>query len=277
MSERVTHWRCAFITGGASGIGQELARRLAADGTDVAVFDLQAVDGKQAGNGRVRCFQADITDAPGLRAAVADAVDALGPPDLAVNSAGINTPRSFHLLTDELYRRILDVNLWGSRNFAFAVLPHMGAGGQLVLMSSFGGLAPVWSYGGYSATKFGVIGLGGVLRIESKPRGIGVSVVCPPNVPTPMSLKEEQDMHPAQRALKDVAGTLPLEYVARAILDAAGRRKFLVIPGFRAKLLYVAMKLAPMRLFHWIGDRVVRRELQRHPDAFPDWRAEGSE
>jgi NAD(P)-dependent dehydrogenase (short-subunit alcohol dehydrogenase family) len=279
MEGRRWSWRRAFVTGGASGIGLRVAEELAAAGAELAILDQRLSDAARARiesaraseDQRILFVRADMTDAPALRQAVASAVAEIGSPDLAVHSAGINIAKMFHLLGDEEYRRVIDVNLWGSRNFAHAVLGSMRPGSHLVFISSFAGIAPNWSYGAYSASKFGVVGLAGVLRLESKPRGIGVSVVCPPNVPTPMSEEENTGMHPVQQALKETAGTQSAERVARIILSGARRRKFLILPGLKAKLTYLLVKLAPLWLVHRISDRIVRRVLREHPNQAPDW------
>jgi NAD(P)-dependent dehydrogenase (short-subunit alcohol dehydrogenase family) len=272
-------WQRAFLSGAGSGIGLGLAKELAARGVELAIFDLRISEAarseieaaRRSPTQRVHFCAVDVTDPALLREAVDEAVRALGPPHLAIHSAGINIAKMFHLLSDEEYRRVVDVNLLGSRNFALAVLRSMSAGSHLVLVSSFAGLTPNWSYAAYSASKFGVVGLAGVLRLECSARGIGVSVVCPPSVPTPMVDEEEKGMHPVQRALKHMTGTVTVERAVRMILEGARRRKFLVLLGIKAKLTYLLLKLAPLWFVHLIADRVVRRVLRDHPEAAPDW------
>lgn len=274
-------WSRAFVTGGGSGIGMTVARQLAARGVDLAVFDLRIDDAVRERLGqaatrdgqKTRFYPVDVIDAPAVRAAVDRAVAEIGAPELVVNSAGINIAKSFHELSDDEYRRVIEVNLLGSRNTAFAVLRHIPGGGHLVLLASMGGLTPNWSYAAYSASKFGVVGLAGVLRIECRPLGIGVSVVCPPNVPTPMSVREDGRAHPVQRELKAIAGEVPLERAAELILRAAQKRKFLVIPGFKAKLTYLLLKVVPLWIQHRVVDRTIDKVLRAHPDAAPDWSA----
>jgi NAD(P)-dependent dehydrogenase (short-subunit alcohol dehydrogenase family) len=274
-------WSRAFVTGGGSGIGMTVARQLAAGGADVAIFDLRIGDAVRESLGQAAVgdgqktgfYEVDVTDAPAVRAAVDRAVAEVGAPELVVHSAGINIAKSFHELSDDDYRRVIEVNLLGSRNTAFAVLRHMPRGGHLVLLASMGGLTPNWSYAAYSASKFGVVGLAGVLRIECRPLGIGVSVVCPPNVPTPMSVREDGRAHPVQRELKAIAGEVPLERAAELILRAARKRKFLVIPGFKAKLTYLLLKVVPLWIQHRVVNRTIDKVLKAHPEAAPDWGA----
>lgn len=89
-------------------------------------------------------------------------------------------------------QRDVEVNLIGSRNFSAAVLPLMTPGAQLALIASLAGLVPNYGYAAYSASKFGVVGLAGCLRLEYRPKGIDVCVVCPPGVETPMVTEERR-------------------------------------------------------------------------------------
>jgi NAD(P)-dependent dehydrogenase (short-subunit alcohol dehydrogenase family) len=279
MSKPRAGWKVAFVAGAGSGIGRAVARRLAAAGSDLALFDARLGDeahgaileARAEPGQRVVTHQVDVTDPVALRAAVDAAVDELGPPGLVVHSAGINIARMFHEIGDADYDRVIDVNLKGSRNLAYAVLRHMQRGGHLVLLASMGGLVPNWGYAAYSASKFGVVGLAGVLRMECHPVGITVSVVCPPNVPTPMSEEEERTMHPVQRELKEMVGEVSVERVAEIIARAASRREFLVIPGFKAKLTYLLVKLTPLRLQHGLTNRTIDRILKVRGHPRPDW------
>jgi NAD(P)-dependent dehydrogenase (short-subunit alcohol dehydrogenase family) len=266
----------AYITGAGSGIGRALACALAARGSGLALFDRQFDQASRAQILAARSSDAqpaqfhivDITDAPAVRAAVDQACREIGPPQLAVNCAGINATRNFERLDDETFARVINVNLLGSRHFARAVLPHMGQGAQLTLIASMAGLVGNYAYAAYSASKFGVVGLANVLRVEYRPLGIDIAVVCPPEVPTPMVEKEMRHEHPVQRKLKDTAGVISLDQVVRAILDNTGRRRrFMVVPGARAQFTYALARFVPLRLLHLYVDAVVRRVLAQHPDA----------
>ncbi len=186
-------WKSAFVTGGGSGIGLRLAERLLERGASVAVFDLALRSEvrerlcKLGERSEAACsfHEVDVCDAVGVAAAVEDAVAARGAPHLAINSAGMQLSKTFDRLTAGEFERVVAVNLLGSRNFAAAVLPHIGTGGRLALIASLAGIVPNHGYAAYGASKFGVVGLAGALRLECRPRGVGVSVVCPPEVETP--------------------------------------------------------------------------------------------
>ncbi len=255
-------WRTAIITGGGSGIGRELSRRLLAEGAVVAVIDRNtdpvAREAMQAITpGRVSFHTADVTDREQLRLAVdASVAEIGGPPDLVVNCAGIQNARPFDVLSGEEFEEVVRVNLFGSRNLAAAVLPHLQRGSQLALVASLAGLVPTHSYTAYNASKFGVVGLAGALRLECVERGIEVSVICPPEVDTPMIVEERKNLGPAAARLKDTAGTLEVGAACDQILSRLRRGKFMIIPGWRARAVVVIGRWFP-NIMRRISERIV--------------------
>jgi NAD(P)-dependent dehydrogenase (short-subunit alcohol dehydrogenase family) len=151
----------------------------------------------------------------------------------------------------------------GSRNFAAAALAHMQPGSRLALVSSLAGLVPNYSYAAYSASKYGVVGLAEVLRLECRPRGIGVSVICPPEVETNLVVEERKTQHPASAALKRTAGTLDLDTACRGIFSGLQEGRFMVIPSHRARAVAWMGKYVPRALAHAGTDLTVRRVLAR--------------
>lgn len=252
-----------LVTGGASGIGRRLAELLSARGERVATLD-RADHQPVAGTGAV-ALTADVRDAAAVRAAVDQAAAAVGPLRLVVNSAGVQLAKPFGDLGDDEFERVIAINLLGSRNVAAATWEHLGGapgGGQLVLIASLAGLVPNYGYSAYCASKYGVVGLAEVLRLEGRPRGIAVSCVCPPEVETPMVDEERRTELRATRALKDLPGTMELEPAARAILAGIDRRDALIVPSARARGTVALTRLVPRRVLHAISDRVVARELR---------------
>ena len=263
--------KVVFITGGMSGIGHCLAGKYAARGCDVGVLDLavdeskrSAIERLRAGpEQRVRAWKADVTDAAGVKAAIDAAVAELGAPDLVINSAGIQRAGEILAQPVEEFELVVRVNLFGSRNVAAAALAHMGKGGQLALISSLAGLVASYSYTAYCSSKFGVVGLAGVLRVEMKPRGIDVSVICPPEIRTAMVEKELQTMHPVTRELKDFAGTIPLEESCDEMMAGLDRRQFRIVPGAKARLTYRLGRYLPDAALRGIVDSKVEKILRR--------------
>lgn len=267
-----TRWPVCFITGGGSGIGRQLALMLAADGADIALFDL-AVSASvrdevaSAGSGRVVVHEVDVCDEHAVARAVAAAVAELGSPSLVVNSAGISRNERFETSSLADFELTLRVNLIGSRNVATAVLPHMTAGSRLALIASLAGITGGYTYAAYAASKAGVIGLAKVLRVEYAPRRIGVSVICPPEILTLMVEKSSIGIHPATRALKNVGGTLEVGPACTEILGGLAKGRFTVIPGSKGRRAARLTRLLPERVTQRATDRIVAKALREHPDA----------
>jgi NAD(P)-dependent dehydrogenase (short-subunit alcohol dehydrogenase family)/catechol 2,3-dioxygenase-like lactoylglutathione lyase family enzyme len=258
-------WDSALITGGGSGIGLQLATMLLGEGTSVGIIDrinseqaretLEALAGQQADT-RVEFFQADVTDVEGLQRAVSAAVESLGAPDVAINCAGVQVAKPFEELTAEEFDRVVSINLGGSRNFAAAVLPSMQSGAQLALMASLAGLVPSHSYAAYNASKFGVIGLAGALRLEYIAKGIEVSVICPPEVDTPMVTEERKTLPPVAVKLKEAAGTMELLPACDEIMKQLRARRVTIIPSFRARAVVWVARVFP-GLMRRLSERIV--------------------
>lgn len=268
-------WKTALITGAGSGIGLQLAEDLARSGASVILMDLDVpsdvVDRVRSARPEesqiVEAITVDVTDEAAVEEAVASALSVAPTPDLVINSAGIQIAKSFEELTAEEYRKVIEVNLMGSRNVAAAVLPRLGRGARFAFISSLGGLIPNYSYAAYAASKYGVIGLAGTLRLEYEPKGIHISVICPPEVDTPMVIDERRTMHPANKALKELAGRLSVETAAKRILAGLARGDFLIIPGERARFAYALDRFLPRSVAHRITDLFVRRGLsEMHRD-----------
>ncbi|MEH6569284.1 MAG: SDR family NAD(P)-dependent oxidoreductase [Halioglobus sp.] len=277
-TKKIARWnvRTAVISGAASGIGQAAIKALVADGSNVVAIDLKIPAAtleeftilKTRQDQKIITLEADVTNAEGLREAVSSAVMEIGEPDFALNCAGIQRAGNFERISDADYAAVINVNLLGSRNFARAVLPHMHAASQLALLASMGGLIGNYGYSAYAASKFGVVGLAEVLRLEYKPLDIGVSVICPPEIPTAMVEEEMKTMHPVARQLKDSGGLVQLEELIPYMLnESILKKKYMVIPGRQARILRVALKLIPTGILNMYTDSVVRKVFKREPGA----------
>jgi 2-hydroxycyclohexanecarboxyl-CoA dehydrogenase len=191
--------RTAIVTGGASGIGLAIAQRLAADGLAVAVLDrdgdaaASAATGITAAGGTAVGLTADVTDRPGIDAAVVEVRESLGAPTVLVNNAGLDGFDPFLKITAEKWQRILEVNLTGTFNCCQAVVPDMVAAGwgRIVNISSSSAQSgqPLMTH--YVASKAGVIGFTKALALELGPRGITVNTIPPGFIDTPMLRKSE--------------------------------------------------------------------------------------
>jgi NAD(P)-dependent dehydrogenase (short-subunit alcohol dehydrogenase family) len=251
--------RVVLITGAGSGIGRQLALTLAAAGARIAALDRQA-DGLDTLAAELKgkpltCAVADVTDLPGLRAAVARLEGELGPTDVLVASAGIGRETSALTFRAEDIADHVNVNLIGVANSIDAVLPGMRQRrrGHLVALSSLASYRGLPLMAGYCASKAGVNALLDALRVELRPLGIAVTTICPGWVRTPLT------------AHIDLPGVYMMEVgeAARRIVAAVrARRTFLAFPAggaWQARLL----RYLPRPAGDWMASRYLRRMTKR--------------
>jgi 2-hydroxycyclohexanecarboxyl-CoA dehydrogenase len=177
--------RQAFVTGGAQGIGAAIATRLAADGAEVWVGDLNLPAAeKQAAAIGGHAVALDVTDPASARAAI----EAAGPLDILVNNAGMDSFAYFTDVTPEQWRRILAVNLEGVFACTQAALPAMQQAGygRIITISSEAGRMGSKGNAVYAAAKAGVVGFTKSLARENARYGITVNVVSPGPIETPL-------------------------------------------------------------------------------------------
>ena len=260
-----------MITGGGSGLGLGMALRFLKRGCRVSVLDLAISDGGQdqldmAASTAQTTWQfhtVDITDFNQTQAVVLAAVDALGAPDLAINSAGVIINKAFADTQPEEFRRVVDINLNGSFHFAKAVLPSMQPGSRLALVASLAGLISNYAYSAYGASKFGVVGLATTLRYEYEPQGIHISCICPPEVKTPMVAQEHADANPISLEMKALAGSLEADSACDQIVAGLDAGRWQIIPGFSGKLTAFGARYLPGP-FNALMLRLIGRALRKH-------------
>ena len=265
------NWNHALITGGGSGLGLGLAVRLLKRGGKVSVLDLSVNDANRAalddaarlGNGRWQFIEANVTQEQQMRAAVAQAVQDFGAPDLAINSAGVALNRAFADMSSEEFRRVIDINLMGSYHFAAAVLPHLTKGARLALVASLAGITSNYAYAAYGTSKFGVVGLATTLRYEYEPQGIHISCICPPEVKTPMVAQERADGNPVSLDLKLIAGSMEADPACDQILAGLDAGRWRIIPGFAGKATAFAAQRTP-GIFYRVMNVMIRKYMRKH-------------
>jgi 3-oxoacyl-[acyl-carrier protein] reductase len=167
--------RTAIVTGGASGLGQASAERLARDGVGVVTLDI--TPGADV--------SVDVTDAEAVR----DAAERIGPVDILINSAGVIGPnRPLWEITDQEWARTLAVNLNGTFNLCRAFVPRMRerGWGRIVNLASMAGKDGNQNLSAYSASKAAVIALTKSLGKELATTGVLVNAVAPAVIETPM-------------------------------------------------------------------------------------------
>jgi short-subunit dehydrogenase len=177
----------AIVTGASRGIGVYIARALAEHGVNLVLtarsaVELDVVRAEMAGLGvSAAAITCDIADATERAALVESAQSQIGPIDIVVNNAGIETVGQFHTAAEDHLARVLEVNLMAPMLLTRALLPGMieRGRGHVVNISSGAGKVGVPYAASYSASKHGLVGLTHSLRAEYDRSPVGFSVVCP--------------------------------------------------------------------------------------------------
>jgi 2-hydroxycyclohexanecarboxyl-CoA dehydrogenase len=179
----------ALVTGGASGIGAAISRRLAAEGADVTIGDLNLEGATEvAGEISGLSIELDVTDLGSAQAAV----DSAGAPiDILVNNAGTDEFGFFAQTTPEQWEKVISVNLWGVFNCTYAALPGMQEAGygRIVNIASEAGRVGSKGSAVYSAAKAGVIGFTKVMAREGARFGITANAIAPGPIETPLLMQ----------------------------------------------------------------------------------------
>jgi NAD(P)-dependent dehydrogenase (short-subunit alcohol dehydrogenase family) len=175
--------RHALVTGGGRGIGRAIASALTADGAVVTVAGRHeaSLSAAVAASVAAGYFVSDVTDAAALAAGTKTAAAARGPVDILIANAGGAETAPFGRTGEDLFRRMIDLNLMGVVNAAQAVLGGMSARGfgRIVAVASTAGLKGYPYVSAYCAAKHAVIGLVRALAIETAKSGVTVNAVCP--------------------------------------------------------------------------------------------------
>ena len=202
MPNKMLDGRVTFVTGGGSGIGAAAGKLLAQHGAKVVLIsrtkeELEAVvaDIKGAG-GEASALEADVSDAKTLKAAIDETVSRYGGLDIVFANAGVNGPwAGIEDLTEEDFRKTVDINLVGTFLTIKHAVPHLKArGGSVVVTSSVNGTRMFSNSGAsaYASTKAAQVALTKMLALELAPQKIRVNVICPGAIDTEIDDNTEQ-------------------------------------------------------------------------------------
>jgi NAD(P)-dependent dehydrogenase (short-subunit alcohol dehydrogenase family) len=218
------------VTGGASGIGRELAQRFAAEGARAVVV----TDRNEAGAAEVAAglsspvalgLGLDVTDEAALKAAVDRVRSEIGPIDIWLSNAGVGDAPA--LGTDDQWQRAFGVHVLAHVYAARHVLPAMVARGRghFMITASAAGLLVQMDSAAYSVTKHGSVALAEWLAIRYGDSGVGFSCLCPQGVRTAMTAGREE-----LSATRAAGGFIDTKDVADAVVAALADGRFLILP-----------------------------------------------
>ncbi|WP_299501526.1 SDR family NAD(P)-dependent oxidoreductase [uncultured Roseobacter sp.] len=220
--------KTVVITGGASGIGFALAALLSAKGAKVAIADLDA-DAVQTAAAHIGCLgmPCDVTDESRVQSLVTSVSEKLGEIDIYVSNAGVFHGQPDHAAsaTDDVWMRNWSVHVMAHVYAARALLPQMlkRGSGYFINVTSAAGLLNQIGDAAYSATKQAAVSFAESLAITHGDAGIGVSVVCPQYVATPLIGLQDADAQTRP-------GLLTAEQVAQSILKGVEAGQFRILP-----------------------------------------------
>ncbi|HVJ54728.1 MAG TPA: 3-oxoacyl-ACP reductase family protein [Aliidongia sp.] len=221
--------KVAFVTGGSRGIGAAIARRLAADGAQVALTYTKGADAAasvvasiEGAGGEAIAIQADATDAEAIKAAIEKTIAAFGGLDVLVNNAGTALPKKFEETTLEEMDHVIDLNVRGTFMATQAALKHMNRNGRIIMIGSCVG-ERVMTPGlvAYAATKGAVKVFTQGLAREVGDRGITVNNIQPGPIDTDLN-PASGDWATPQKAVTALDRYGTVEEVAALVAFVAG-------------------------------------------------------
>ena len=275
-SARGLEGQLALVTGAGSGIGRSTALALGEQGADVICVDIDFASAERTAAelpGQGLAFQLDVADGAATAKLAAHVLAEHGVPDLVMANAGVGVAGSFLDTSEEDWRRVLDVNLWGVINTLRAFVPPLverGEGGHVVITSSAAGFFATPSLPAYSTTKAAVLMLAQCLAGELAPAGVGVSAICPGFVHTNItrttrfagaSPEEEQVRRSRTDALYRRRGYGP-ERVAAAVVKAVRDNQLVVPVTPEARISALGARYAPATtraIGRWVDSQAGRR------------------
>jgi NAD(P)-dependent dehydrogenase (short-subunit alcohol dehydrogenase family) len=216
-----------LVTGASSGIGRETALAFARAGANVVLAARRAPELAEVAKlaqddgARTLCVATDVTDPASVQACFRRAVTRFRRIDVVVNNAGVLIPSPVARMDPADLRRMLDVNLFGALHVMQAAVKQMrrqATGGHIVNVGSLAGRRGYSPIGGYSASKFALVGMTEALRMELAGEPIGVSLVLPGVIETPMAASIDAD--PATAGFWPKRLNMPPEWVVWAIFAA---------------------------------------------------------
>jgi len=243
--------KVAVVTGAASGIGRSSAVAFAEAGMDVALSDIDEAGMKPvqediiALGRRAITAVTDVRDKEQLEALRDKTLADLGDFHLIMNNAGIIIPGDALDSSDEDWKKVIDIDLWGVVHGCRVFGPHLRSkgDGHIVNTASGAGLAGIPGAASYSTAKFAVVGLSESLRYELAEHNVGVTAVCPGVVNTSIIEKAQERMsRPPSEIIRFAASP---DSLAKAIVKAVRNNEPRLVFGWEAQLIVGLRRFSP--------------------------------
>jgi len=259
----------AVVTGAGGGLGRSLCFELARLGARVSALDIDESAIRDLiesdVSGRLTGQSLDITDSDACTGVFGQLRCESGPIDLVVNNAGITHFSKVEDVALETIEQVMSVNFLGAVNCTKAALPDiLGRRGQVVVLSSVAGFAPLFGRCAYSASKHALHGFFETLRSEVRDRGVNVLMICPSFIDTQRDQPGSESPYAGAArpgsARATVGEVMPPEEAAREIVDAIAKRREQLFVGRVAKQSHWLRRLSP-GLYDSIMTRRARDEI----------------
>ena len=265
-----------IITGAASGIGKSTAIKMAKLGTNLFLTDINATGLEEVAElikkdgGLVSNYKAlDVSNYEDVKSFAEEIHNEFEAMDIIMNIAGISLWGEIQNLEHKHWQKCINVDLWGPIHIMECFLKETikaGRGGHLVNVSSSAGLFGLPIHSPYSAAKAGLVGISEVLRFDLERYNIGVTLVCPGAVNTPLVDTVEiigiDRTDPAAEEIQDefLKRAITPDKVAEQIIKAIKKNKYLILTSLDMKALYwLKGKIAPVY-------RLIMRKLNKLVD-----------
>lgn len=262
--------KVVVVTGAASGIGAAICRKFADEGAKIGLLDAdekgvkEMEDSLTASGAEAFALKCDVSSEDECNYAIKVFIMRYGGIDVLVNNAGITQRGAFMETRSDVYRRVMNINFFGSLYCTKAAIESIvERKGMMIVIVSVAGVTPLLGRSGYCASKHALHGLFTTIRTEIRDAGAHVMIVCPGFVKTNLQTRAlgadgSVTTHPQSTVGKQ---TTP-EAVANEIYMAALKRKNMVVLTFMGKLGYWISRIAPI-FYENIMARKFRSELEK--------------